>query len=165
MAREILAGEHMDEVRKINDGLAEKTLAVLTADKSSDAQVNALLKPYDTTVRSTGMVSRLNPYLPGIGEAKELMADLFAAKSPIDPAQGGKPKKYVSGAWILVAVVSETQKPDLAKFESTKPQLFKTILSQKQRELFESYIKKVEKTAKIDPNPDVVSDGAPTEEI
>jgi hypothetical protein len=165
IAHDILAGEKMDEVRKVNDGLADKALQLLTADKSSDARVNALLKPYDTTVRSSGMVSRLNPYVPGIGEAKELMADLFAAKSPIDPAQGGKPKKYVSGAWVLVAVISEAQKPDMAKFESGKAQLFKTVLAQKQRELFEEFIKKVQKKSKIDANPDVVSDGSPTEDI
>jgi len=127
IVREILAGDRMDEIRKINDGLAEKAVGLLTADKASDAKVNALLKPYDVTVRSTGLLSRMNPYVPGIGEAKELMADLFAAKSPIDPSQGGKAKKYVSGAWVLVAIISETQKPDLAKFEATKCQLFRTI--------------------------------------
>jgi parvulin-like peptidyl-prolyl isomerase len=165
LAREILAGDRLDEVRKINDGLAEKALQWLTADKSSDAKVNAMLKPYDNLVRSTGMVSRLNPYIPGIGEAKELMADLFAAKSPIDPSQGGKAKKYSSGAWVLVAVISETQKPDLAKFESTKGQLFHTLIAQKQRELFEEWVKKLKAKAKVDPNPAIVSDGSETEEI
>jgi hypothetical protein len=164
IVRDILAGERLDEVRKINDGLADKTLQILTADKGSDAKVNALLKPYDTSVRSTGMISRLNPYVPGVGEAKELMADLFVAKSPIDPAQGGKAKKYTSGAWVLVAVISESQRPDLAKFDSSKAQLYKTLMSQKERALYEAWMAKLAKKAKIDPNPDVVADAAAPDE-
>jgi hypothetical protein len=164
IARQILAGEKMDEIRKINDGLADEVQKVLTADKSSDSRVNALLKPYDVSVKSTGLVSRMNPYIPGIGEAKELMADLFSSKSPIDPALGGKSKKYNSGSWVLVAVISQTTRPDLAKFESEKPKLLRTLMTQKQRELFEEWLKKLRTKAKVDPNPSVVSDGAASDE-
>jgi hypothetical protein len=163
IVRDILAGEKVEEIRKINDSVAAQVAGVLTADKSSDAKVNALLKPYDATVRATGMVSRMNTFIPGIGDSKDLLADLFAAKSPIDPAQGGKAKKYNTATGVLVAIVSETQRPDASKFDAQKPELMRGLANQKERELFDAWIKKLQSKAKIDRNPSVVSDGGPDE--
>jgi hypothetical protein len=160
IVRELIAGEKLDEVRKVNEGLADQVARVLTGEKSSDAKVNAILKPYDSTVKVSGLVSRTNPYLPGIGEAKDLMADLFAAKSPIDPAQGGKPKKYTVGTGVVVAVISESQKPNLAKFDKEKPQLARQVVTQKQRELFEEWVKKLQAKASIERNESVIADAA-----
>ncbi|MGK5083345.1 SurA N-terminal domain-containing protein [Bdellovibrionota bacterium FG-1] len=160
IARDILASEKTGEIKKVNEKLGDEAVALLTADKSSDAKVNALLKTYHVEVKKTGFVTRQSSYIPGVGEAKELLADAFAAKSPIDPAQGGKAKKYVSANWVLVALVTEAQKPDLAKLATERGQLIRQITTRKQREIYDEWLKKLVAKAKIDTNPAVVGEGA-----
>lgn len=158
LAREILAGEKVEEIKKVNEKLGDQVAQAMTAEKGSDAKVNALLKPYKVEVRSTGAISRGNPYLPGVGEAPDLLKDAFAPKSPIDPAEGGKAKKYVSNNWVLVAIVTEAKRPDLARLESERGNLVRQLTQKKQRDLSEEWLKKVQSKAKIDPNPQVVGE-------
>ena len=122
----------------------------------SDSSVNAMIKTYGVEVKKTGLISRANPYLPGIGEAKELMADAFAAASPIT----SKAKKYTSGGWILVAVVSETQKADLSKFSEEREKLVRQINMRKERSLYDAWMKGLRDRAKIEPNTSVVGSEA-----
>lgn len=158
IARDVLAESKMPEIQKVNGEVADHVLSMLKVDKASDAAVNAYLKKYGAEVRSSGLMNMENPYLPGVGEAKELMTDAFADPSPIDPAQGGKAKKYTSGAWTLVALVQEAQKPDLAKFDSERDAILHQIAEKKERTLFDSWLKGVAEKAKIEPNAAVISD-------
>lgn len=157
IARDLIASGKTDEIRKANEQLAQKVQALMTADKSSDAKIDKLLKPYGVEVKLTGFVNSESPYLPGLGNAKELMADAFADKSPIDPAEGGKAKTYNSASWVAVALVSESQKPDMSKLEIDRPAMMKQITARKERDLFESWIKKAVDKAKVDPNQSVLN--------
>ena len=163
LAKSIISGEKFDEIRKANEKIAEQILPLLKAEKSADAKVNAILKPYDVEVKTTGMVSRMQTNLPGIGEARDLTADLFKKNSPIDPAQGGRAKKYQSAGWLLVAIVNESQKPDLALFSKEQPKLLEESLEAKERALFSGWMKQLREKASIDTNPDVVGGGTPTD--
>jgi len=154
IARDVLAGEKTAEVAQVNQKLADQVVGMMTADKASDGKVNALLKSYGTEVKSTGPITRANRFLPGIGEAKELFADVFAKNSPIAP--GGKAKKYSSAAWTMVAVVTDVQKPDLAKLDKERDSLMRQILMRKERDFYESWLKKIQDKASIDANPAVV---------
>jgi hypothetical protein len=156
IARDLIVSSNQAGIAKANDELAQKVLAVLTANKNSDAQVAKLLKPYGVDVKNTGMVGRETQYVPGLGEAKDLMADAFAEKSPIDPTQGGKVKKYDFPGRVLIAVVSETQKPDLTKLVSRHDTVAREIIAKKERTLFEAWLKVQTEKAKIDANPSVV---------
>jgi hypothetical protein len=158
IARDVLSSQKIDEIKKINEKLGDEVAASLTADKKSDAKVNAILKNYKVEVKSTGLISSENKYLPGIGEAPDLMKDAFAAKSPIDPAQGGKAKKYTSMNWVVVAVVTETKTPNLSKLEAERTALVRQIAGRKQRELYDEWLKKLQAKAKIDANPSVVGE-------
>jgi peptidyl-prolyl cis-trans isomerase D len=158
IARDLLAGEKGDEIRKVNEALAKQLEGVLTASASSDDRVNAILKPYGVTVKKTGLVNRQATYLPGVGEAKELMADAFAKTSPIDPAQGGKAKRYNSAAWWLVAVIAAAERPDLAKLDAEREGLIRQLASRKERELFEAWMKRLTTTAKIVKNDKVIGE-------
>jgi hypothetical protein len=157
LARDALASQKTDEIRRANEKIAGEVLGALTADKAGDARVNALLKPYGVEVKQTGMVTRSQPYLPGIGEAKELVTDAFAAKSPILASQGGKPKKYTSASWVLVALVTESESPDLTKLETDRTQIARTTAARKERELMDGWLKGLQESAKIDMNASVVS--------
>jgi parvulin-like peptidyl-prolyl isomerase len=160
IARGILASDKIDEIKQINTKVGDEVAAAMTAEKKSDAAVNAILKKYNVQVKQTGLISRANSYLPGIGEAPELLKDVFAAKSPINPADGGKAKKFVSANWVLVAVVTDVKKPDLSKLDSQRGELLKQIASRKQRELYDAWLKKLTDKASIDPNPSVLGDEA-----
>ena len=156
IAQGMLAGEKIDEVRKINDGLANQVLPLLTAEKSGDAKINALLKSYGVEVKNTGPFARSAEYLPGLGHASALMADAFDKKSPIDPAEGGKAKKYSVDTWVAVAILTGNEHPDLAKFDSDREKLSRQVASRKQHELFDEWVKKLSAKAKIETNPAVI---------
>ncbi len=156
IARDVLAGEKTEEIRKANQKLADSLLPVL--GKGSDAQANALLKSVGATVKSTGMITRQSPFIQGLGEAKELLADAFAEKSPIIPSQGGKAKKYESMAWVAVAVVSDSQKADMSKFAAEKAKLEQQIRFKKERVLQDEWIQQLRTKAKVEMNPDVAGD-------
>ncbi|MBC7691661.1 MAG: SurA N-terminal domain-containing protein [Methylotenera sp.] len=157
-ARELIAGDKTEEVKKANQQLAQKVLPLLTAEKSSDAKVNAVLKPFGAAVKETKPITQETPYLPGIGEARELMTDAFAEKSPIDPKQGGKAKLYTSAGWALVAVVSEAQRPELAALEKDRKELVAGLINKKERTLMEAELKKLNGKAKIVRNEAIVGD-------
>lgn len=156
IASEILASQKTDEVRKLNERLASEVAGMLSADKASDARVNAHLKAYGVEVKSTGLITRSTRFIPGVGEAPELLDDAFAAKSPINPKDGGKAKSYNSANWWLVGVVSETQIPDLSKLDSEKDQIRAQLMQRKERQLFDSWLEKLSKGASIKRNEDVV---------
>jgi hypothetical protein len=107
-------------------------------------------------VKQTVWITAENKYVPGAGDVPELVKDAFAAKSPIVPADGGKAKKYTSSAGTVVAVVTQVQKPDMAKYDSARGDLIRQLAGKKQRELYEDWLKKLSAKAKIDINPDVV---------
>lgn len=157
IARELLGGERTDEIRKINEKLADQVAAILGKDEASVKKVNAVLKTFGVEARATGLISRQNQYLPGVGEARELMTDAFASPSPIDADSGGKAKKYVSGAWWLVALVIESQKPDLSKFEERKGSLIKQLAYRKEQELQGAVLKKLQEKATVKRNDAVVN--------
>lgn len=156
IAEQILAGEKTDEIKKNNDQVAEQVAAVLKADAGSESKVNDLLKQYGVKVQNSGMISRLNAGLPGLGDAKEILSDAFSKGSPIDPAQGGKAKKYSGTGWSAVAVVTGSEKPDLAKLDAEKDAIRGRLQMRKQRELQETFMKKAMADADIERNESIV---------
>jgi parvulin-like peptidyl-prolyl isomerase len=162
IASDLIATSRVDEIKKANDRLAAEVLPMLTAEKSSDVKIDKLLKPYGVQVKTTGLVEADTQYLPGLGEAKDLMADAFADKSPINPSEGGKAKIYKSAAWSAIALVTEVEKPDLSKLESQRPLLMRTITSRKEKDLFDAWMKKMVDKSKIVANPSVINGDAGT---
>ncbi|MCM2278229.1 MAG: SurA N-terminal domain-containing protein [Oligoflexia bacterium] len=161
IARELLGGEKLEEARKLSDKTAEQLKTVLAAGAASDAKVAAILKAagyHDVSVKTTEWITRESGFIPGLGESASLMRDAFAPKSPIDAGQGGKAGKYELGVGIVVALVTETQKPDLSKFGAERDQVVRRIASRKQRDLYQGWMDTLMKKAKIDPNPSVVGE-------
>jgi hypothetical protein len=154
--------EKAGEISKANEKIIDQILPLLAAGKTNDAKINALLKSNGVEVKTTGLVSRANTNLPGIGEARELTADAFMAKSPIDLTQGGKAKKYNSGNWWMAAVVIENQSPDLAKLDAEREQLLGQLSMKKERDMYEAFMKKLSDKAKIEKNSSVVNDDSAT---
>ena len=158
IAREAIVGGKLEEVRKLGEKLAKQAEGALTAEKSSDAKVNAMLKPYGVEVKTSAPLTRASQFIPGVGEAPDLLKDVFAAKSPINPADGGKAKAYNSAAWWVVAIVSDSQKPDLSKLDQSRDQLLEQIASRKERALYDAWMQGLVKHAKIEKNAQVVGE-------
>lgn len=161
IARTLIASDKTQEAMKANEKIASEVLPLLSADKKADARINTLLKPYGVQVRSTGLVSRQNRYLPGVGEATELFNDAFQEKSPIQPKTGGKPKLYRSGSWILAALVVEEERPDLAKLPEDRSQIVNQLTAQKERALYDAWVKKLNSKASIERNEAIIGSDAP----
>lgn len=156
VARNILASGKMDEIQKLNQKLADEVSAIMTADKSSDAKINALLKTNGVEVKTSDFISHQSSNFPGVGEAKDLMNDAFSSTSPISAKSGGKPKKYLLAGRVLVALCVDEQKSDLSQFEKEKEQLTQQIIDRKSRLVYQEWSKKLMAKAKIEMNPAVV---------
>lgn len=159
IARELIASERVAEVQKINEKIADQVLAAMSSEKGSDARVNAIVKAYGASVKSTGLFSQQGDMIPGIGESKELMADAFQAPSPI----ASHAKKYNQPGAVVVAVVSEVESPDAAKFDAERDTVIKQLTAKKQRSMYEAWLRKLTEKAKIDVNQDVVRGGDTSE--
>lgn len=156
IAEAVLASEKHAEIKKINDDLAEQILGLIKVDKAADSRINTLLKPFGVEVKTTGMVNRSQKFLPGMGDAGQILAEAFDKKNPINPVQGGKPKKYNLPSGVVVALVSESETPDLSKLEGEREKLMKQLVSKKEQDLYESFLKQATKKAKIEKNAAVV---------
>lgn len=154
IAKDILAGERVDEARKANQKLADQILPLLGS--GSDARVQALVKPLGAEVKTTGLITVDSP-IPGVNDAQAILQDAFAEKSPIAVAQGGKAKKYESAAWVVVAVVTDSKKPDMTKLSAETAKLEQQLRTRKERELEEEWIQELRGKAKIKVNSSVVS--------
>ena len=140
--------------------LAHKIAGMLTASKGSDAAVNALVKPYDTEVRTTNLISKSAGYVPGIGEDSAIWNDVFASPSALE----GKAKVYESQGRFFVVRVIESKRADLATFEKDRPQIYAAVKQKKENAIMAQAMKKLTEKAKIVPNAEVLGlpeEGAP----
>jgi hypothetical protein len=94
LAREAVQKEFLAQAQGEAENLATRLALVLTADKGSDAKVNALLKGKGTEVRTVS-VNRSENSVPGAGDVPELLKEAFQA--PQSPIQG-KAKAFRSKA-------------------------------------------------------------------
>ncbi|MGZ3699731.1 MAG: hypothetical protein ACXWP5_16450, partial [Bdellovibrionota bacterium] len=69
----------------------------------------------------------------------------------------GKAKKYNVAGGVAFAMVVETQVPELAKFDTKRDAVIKQIAQRKVRELYDEWMQKLTKKAKVDKNDAVVS--------
>ncbi len=149
-------GKPVDPTKE-NDALAEKILPLLSVSNAPDKKIDELLKSYGAKVKTTGLIPQTTTYLPGVGSVGDLIKDAFASKSPINPEDAGKAKKYAVPAGIVLALVVQAQKPDLAKLDAAEhDKLLEQIATRKERELYESWLKKIVAKASIKPNPDIL---------
>lgn len=144
------------EVQKINEALAIQVLALMGRDKNADKKVDAILKPVGVTVKATGLISRSQRYVPGLGEVVELIKDAFDKKHPIDISMGGKAKRYSIPSGIVVALVVESETPDLSRLSAERDQIIQKISFRKEQNLIETFLKQSRIQAKIEKNKSVV---------
>lgn len=150
IAREMMAEKGGAELKAATEKLADQAVAAM----GNEAQLKALLKPYGLEPHSTGMVASSSRFLPGVGEAPELMKDAFAPNSAIE----GHAKKYITPQGTIVAIVTGSQHPDLAKFASERDSAMQTLATKKVRELMEVWMKQLISKAKIERNKEIVGE-------
>jgi len=157
LARDMIASEKTEEIRSLTDELAGKVKGMLSASDKHDAAINALLKPYGIEVGKTPALSRSSSFVPGAGEVRELVADAFRAPSPIDAAQGGKPKVYPSPGGSIVALVVASEKPDMKKLDlAERVKIVGRLSNRKESALSEARVKRLNERAKVKASKEIV---------
>ncbi len=145
----------MAEVPKAGDlspkEAADKVATMLKKDKSSDAAVNAILKPYNVQVREIPNLNKGAGYVPGLGDDADIWTAIFADASLMKAA-----KVFHSGTRINVILVTDAKKADPAKFDKEEQKLSAQVREKKSREIMNNLMKSLMDTAKIDPNPSVI---------
>jgi hypothetical protein len=163
LARNLVSSERFDEAQKVVTQLSNQVLPLLTADKTSDAKVNALLKAYGAEVKTVASLALQNPQggaglvIPGVGEVKDLAQDAFG---PQGAALQSQAKKYTVASGTLIALVTQIEKADPAQFGLKKDEIKRKLLARKQREYYDAFLKQATEKAKIDLNPAVTSEQA-----
>jgi hypothetical protein len=157
IAREIILGEKFAGIQKSQDRIIESVLAKFASRAPSDAELNLILKPISTQVKTTDWVTRQTSSVPGVGSAQELLSDAFREKSSIDLSGGGKAKRYNLGGKVLLAWVVESKKPNWDELSLQRETLMGELSSRKFSGTFDSWIKTLNDRAKIETNKEVVS--------
>jgi hypothetical protein len=133
--------------------LAARILPLLSSDSSGDAKLNAVLKSYNLKFSHTGLVNRVNKYLPGLGEVKGLLDDAFSASAPISK----QAKVYNSNSWFVVATVSETKEASMSELSKERDRYRQNVLYRKERGIVDELMQGLQKTAKIEKNEQAIS--------
>jgi len=165
IARDVLAGDQLGEIQKLNEKRAEQAMSLMTAHASSDKAIQALFGgSSEIQVKTTGFINMQDMQkgsLPGIGDAREVLKDAFAPRGAdgraIAGGAAGKPKKYNLAGRVLVAMVIDSKVPDYSEVESERQSLTQKVMSRKTRGLYEAWMRAIGTGAKIDPNVSVVS--------
>jgi len=144
VARELVASEKIEELRKANEALAERVSAKLNG--GSDRSVEALLKPYQLSVAKSPMLSELTQYVPGIGEIPELSKDAFDSNSDLSR---GKTKLYRSAGSYVVAHLISKESPNLNNFDKEFNKIANDLINRKQRFIVQKKLDGMSKAAKI----------------
>ena len=155
IAQSALLGDKLSQLFKANEQLADQVVGLMNADAKSDAQINALLKAQNVQVKKTGLVAFDSDVIPEVGVAKEVIKDALVEPSPIDAAQGGKAKKYLMGDRVLIALMVDSQKPDLTQLDSQRAQIAQQVFSRKIRSMYQMWESSLVQRAKVDLNPAV----------
>jgi parvulin-like peptidyl-prolyl isomerase len=156
LAHDVIAGDQLAEIQKVNDKRADQVLALVKDDRVSDTAIHTLFPKSDVQAKTTGFVDRQKNYLQGVGDARDVLKDAFSSPCPIELKSGGKPKKYNLAGRVLVAWVIDSKVPDFSQFNSERQKLFQQAINRKTKSLFESWLKKLIADSKIEPNTAVV---------
>lgn len=147
VAKELVAAEKTDEVRKETDRIADGIIGSLDASKASETKVNAMLKKYNLKLTDTEAMSKSSFFVPGFSGSSEAVSAVFAEQPSL------KPMKFSSAAGTLVLLITKAETASLAKLDADELQKLKKQLSfRKQSEIYEQWMQKLNKSAKIKTN-------------
>jgi peptidyl-prolyl cis-trans isomerase D len=152
-----------ERARALAEADAKKTLAALQKGTPLATQYPGKKDEEDPSTGSperprtidTGNFARTASTIPQVGPAPELHQAAFSADHP-----GALSAIYRAGDALVVASVTDRQKPDETTFQAKKVQLREEALRQRQDETRESYVAALRKQANILRNESLV---APTE--
>lgn len=130
-----------------------KKAKVASASRTRFKQFESELKKKKLEVRSTGQFDRLASNVGGVpvADLPDLLKDAFKENSPLEKA-----KIYEFRGQSILAFNLKNSKPKATDFEKQKETLEKTLLSQKQNQVFEKWMTDVKAKSKIAINKQVV---------
>lgn len=124
------------EQQKRVERAREAATASLAALRDGKTQWDDLIKARGLERKETE-VKRMGDFISGLGTVPGLKEAVFA----LDAAQPYAPAVYTTDKGILVVKLKERTKPDPASFDKAADTIRQTLLQNKQRELFEQFVK------------------------
>lgn len=144
IAEELVKREHLDDIRKINLGLAE------------DAMKHWPPAKLDTT----GFFNGLEGQIPKIGRADEITKAAFDPNAKIQTG----PQMFEAAGGVIVAKVKQKKSADMEKFAGEKDKELSTLRERKLRAFLPAWMEDVKKRTKISFNANIQDAGAGAEE-
>ena len=151
MIRDDLASQKPEAIEKATAELIEKIKPQLKADKKSEDKLNAFLKPMGLKVGESGAVIRKVGFIPALGEATELIHDMF---DPVKMKElAAQPKVYKMVRGTAVTILEKAETPELSKFTPEEREKLRTkVLGSKAQELHNATMTQIRTRAKIQLN-------------
>lgn len=161
IARKLYTKERSKQLARAE---AEKALAAAKSGKqlkelypAKDPKAKAPASKAKPTDEGRQAAAETGPFnsgaeaIPQLGAAPSLMSDVFEAREP-----GLLPKLYSIGESLVVAEVTQRERPSEAQFDQQKDAVRQQALSAKRAELRESFLKALKKNATIVTNEGLV---------
>lgn len=138
IAEEILKKQRIDEVRQINMAAGEAAVKNWP--------------PAGAKVMSTGLFSSLDPSIPEIGRADEIMKAAFDPNAKIQKG----PQLFESAGGVIVATVKERKSAEMSKLKEQEDVQERTLRERKLRAFMPAWMEDVQKRVKISYNKNIL---------
>lgn len=144
VAVEVIKERRTEEISKINRDLANQLLA-----KAKAGDLKSFAKSKGLEMRTSEKFNRLQGFIPGVGEAPQLLSDAFAEGSVL----AKEPKLYeLPGGRFLVAQNLKTFKADSGDFSKERARLENQVATRKSQQFYEQWMTELRSQAKVKMN-------------
>ncbi len=141
IAKQLIKKSRFAEVRKINRKTAQGIMS-----KWKKGQKKSL------KLKTTGLFTKMQPTIPNIGNASEIMTAAFNNKAPIQKG----PQLFEAAGGIIVAQVKKKMLPDFAKMKRDKEKQSKTLIERKYRTFLDAWMKELRENFSVSINQSLI---------
>jgi len=146
IARELLLDDRIAALAKAD---AAKTYSLLSNPSYKSENLKKDLPDWDMTPLAQNGIRKNQPYIPDLGVAPSLVKTLFLSVGLTAISQ---PAPIEVDDKVVVARILKHTPADMAKFETEKETIRRSLLSAKAREIVESYLKTVRQKTTVELN-------------
>jgi hypothetical protein len=146
-------GKAISELNQELDQLEKKILPALNTGR--DGVVKGIAQASGAELKTSDWLTGQSETLPGVGSIRGIQKDLWSNR--LDPKLGGAAARYPVGSGTLFVVRTAVQSYDSSKVSaSDRVAAAQKAMSAKQSEIFGAIVQGWMKTAKVEPNKNII---------